>query len=425
MPEGYIYFRDMAAPALDRTGDRSAIRAPNALYGVLALFLIGALVVTAQRIGVPAENNFRIFRAAFHHLVAGQDLYAAYPGEHTDLYKYSPTFAFLFAPFAMLPVVPAYFVWQFVSIAAVVGGMHRQMTQREMTIALVIAWPSVVTDMQRAQTNTLCAGLMLIAWSCLERRAQLTAAISGAVGAFVKIFPLAAFAGLLMQPRKLRQFVLIALVMTLGVFLPLLVTSPASLLMQYQSWLRIETLDAVPVVYGQHGAGLYAGLMGGLHVWFGVDWPHWPVQLTGVLIVLAPIVMRRERWHEAHFRLQLIASILIFAVLFNHQSESPSYVIAMLGIAVWFATSERAAWRVALIVFAMLLVNGGSSGILSRDLYQRFYLAYLLKTVPLIPIWIVMQLELHGLLRNRRDDSEPGEADARNVAGREAVTHRG
>ena len=414
----------MAAPALDRLGETSAIRAPKALYGVLALFLVGAVVVTAQRIGVPAENNFRIFRAAFHHLVAGQDLYAAYPALHTDLYKYSPTFALLFAPFALLPAVPAYFVWQLVSILAVIVGMQRQMTHREMAVALVIAWPSVVTDMQRAQTNTLCAGLMLIAWSCFERREQLTATLSGAVGAFVKIFPLASFAGLLLYPRKIRQFALIAAVMAVGVVLPLLVTSPSSLLMQYQSWLRIETLDAVPVVYGLHGGGLYAGLMGGLHVWFGVDWPHWPVQLAGVLIVLAPIAVRRDRWNDAHFRLQLIASILIFAVLFNHQSESPSYVIAMLGVAVWFATSERAAWRVALIVFAMLFVNGGSSGILSRDLYQRFYLAYLLKTVPLIPIWIILQLELHGLMRNRRDDSELGEADPRDVVGREAVSYR-
>ena len=226
------------------------------------------------------------------------------------------------------------------------------------------------------------------------------------------------------RSRKVRQFALIALVMAIGAVVPLLVTAPASLLMQYQSWLRIETLDAVPVVYGLHGGGLYAGLMGGLHVWFGVDWPHWPVQLAGVLIVLAPIVFRRDRWSDAHFRLQLIASILIFAVLFNHQSESPSYVIAMLGIAVWFASSERALWRTALIVFAMLLVNGGSSGVLSRDLYQRVYLAYLLKTVPLIPIWIVIQLELHGLLRSRRDDSELGEADAPDVASREAIAHR-
>lgn len=415
----------MAAPALDRLSEPSAIRVPKALYGVLALFLTGAVVVTAQRIGVPAENNFRIFRAAFHHLAAGQDLYAAYPGEHADLYKYSPTFALLFAPFAMLPVVPAYFIWQVVSIAAVVVGVRHQLTQRELTVALVIAWPSVVTDMQRAQTNTLCAGLMLIAWSCFEKREQLGATVSGAVGAFVKIFPLAAFAGLLLHPRKVRQLALIALVMATGAMSPLLVTSPASLLMQYQSWLRIETLDAVPVVYGLHGGGLYAGLMGGLHVWFGIDWPHWPVQLGGVLIVLAPIAVRRDRWNDAHFRLQLIASILIFAVLFNHQSESPSYVIAMLGIAVWFASSEKAAWRTALIVFAMVLVNGGSSGILSRDLYQRFYLAYLLKTVPLIPIWIVIQLELHGLLPNRRDASELGEADARDVAGREAIAHRG
>ncbi len=413
----------MAAPALGRLDERTAIGAPKALYGVLALFVLGAAVVTAQRVGVPAENNFRIFRGAFHHLVAGRDLYAAYPAEHADLYKYSPTFALLFAPFALVPVVPAYFLWQIVSILAVVVGMRRQLTPREMTIALVIAWPSVVTDMQRAQTNTLCAGLMLIAWSCFECREQLTASISGAVGAFVKIFPLAAFAGLLLYPRKVRQFALIALVMAVGAVLPLLVTSPSSLLAQYQSWYRIETLDAVPVVYGLHGGGLYAGLMGGLHVWFGLNWPHWPVQLAGVLIVLAPIVMRRDQWQNAHFRLQLIASILVFAVLFNHQAESPSYVIAMLGIAVWFATSERAAWRVALIVFAMLFVNGGSSGILPRDLYQRFYLGYLLKTVPLVPIWIVMQLELYGVLRNRRDDSELGEADERDVASRQAVTN--
>lgn len=415
----------MSAPALDRLSPTSETRGPKALQGVFALFALGALIVTAQRVGVPAENNFRIFRAAFQHLVAGQDLYAAYPLEHADLYKYSPTFALLFAPFALLPVVPAYFAWQVVSIFAVIVGMHRQMTRRQMTVALLIAWPSVVTDMQRAQSNTLCAGMMLIAWSCFARREQLTASVSGAVGAFVKIFPLAAFAGVLLHPRKLRQLALIALVMAVGAGLPLLVTSPSSLVLQYESWVRIETLDTVPVVYGQHGAGLYAGLMGGLHVWLGVDWPHWPVQLAGVLIVLAPIAWRRDRWTDAQFRLQLIASILVFAVLFNHQAESPSYVIAMLGTAIWFATSERAAWRVALIVAAMLMVNGGSSGVLSRDLYHRVYLAYLLKTVPLIPIWIVMQLELHGLVRNRRDESELGEGDARDVAGRKAVAHRG
>src|SRR4051794_1450832 len=48
-------------------------------------------------------NNFLISRAAFEHLRAARDLYAAYPAEHADLFKYTPTFALLFAPFARLP----------------------------------------------------------------------------------------------------------------------------------------------------------------------------------------------------------------------------------------------------------------------------------------------------------------------------------
>jgi hypothetical protein len=32
-------------------------------------------------------NIFLIFRAAFHHLLAGRDLYARYPAEYGDLFK--------------------------------------------------------------------------------------------------------------------------------------------------------------------------------------------------------------------------------------------------------------------------------------------------------------------------------------------------
>ena len=49
------------------------------------------------------SGNFEIFRTASRHLLSGQDLYAEYPAEHTDRFKYSPTFALLFAPFAWLP----------------------------------------------------------------------------------------------------------------------------------------------------------------------------------------------------------------------------------------------------------------------------------------------------------------------------------
>ena len=212
--------------------------------------------------------------------------------------------------------------------------------------------------------------------------------------------------------------------MSTGALLPLLVTTPALLLMQYRSWLAIESDDALVLeAYGRDGAGLYAGLMGVLHVWFGLTWPHWPVQLFGLIVLLAPIALRRDLWTDVRFRTLLIASILVFCVLFNHQAESPTYVIAMVGMAIWFATHDRSAWRIARIVIAVLLVNVGSSGILPSAVYQMVYVAYLLKTVPLILIWCVMQLELLGLLGNT--DSEFGERDAADRAGAQSPQHSG
>ena len=79
---------------------------------LIALLWVGAIVVATVQQGVASQNNnFRIFRAATRHLFAGLDLYAAYPAEQFDFYKYSPTFALLFAPFAYVPFAPAMLLW--------------------------------------------------------------------------------------------------------------------------------------------------------------------------------------------------------------------------------------------------------------------------------------------------------------------------
>ncbi|HVT41267.1 MAG TPA: glycosyltransferase family 87 protein [Gemmatimonadaceae bacterium] len=379
---------------------------------LLALYALSAVGVALQRTLLSTENNFLIYRAAFRHLVAGQDLYAAYPAVHGDLFKYSPTFALLFAPFALLPLVPGYILWALCSAMAVPAGISRVLPPRQAGVALAIAWLGVVGDMQRAQSNALCAGLMLVGWACYEQRRQLVAAAAVAAGAFVKIFPLAALAGALMHPRRLRFAALFAMTMLVGIALPLLVTSPSALAMQYQSWHAIEALDTAPLSqYGTSGAGLYGGLMGLVRAWFGVQWPHWPVQLIGVVLLITPLILRRDRWGEPLFRVKAAASVLVFCVLFNHQAESPSYVIAMIGTAVWFASAGRTWWRVALMALAFVVVDVGSTDLMPRVWYREFYVAWMLKTVPLIPVWAVMQLELFGLVRdegvegNRRSET--------------------
>jgi hypothetical protein len=111
--------------------------------------------------------------------------------------------------------------------------------------------------------------------------------------------------------------------------------------------------------------------------------------------------VRWRHWERRHFRVLFLASMLVFCVLFNHQAESPSYSIAMIGMSLWFAVSERAGWRTALMVVAFAIVNLASSDLMPRALYKAYYVPYLLKTVPLIPLWIVMQCELLGVISNR------------------------
>ncbi len=402
-------WKEIAAPASPAVAKGRTVR------WLIALYVLSAIGVALQRTLVSHENNFLIFRAAFVHLSAGQDLYAAYPATHADFFKYSPTFALLFAPFALLPLVPGYVLWAVVCATAVCSGIVLLLPPRHAAIALAIAWLAVVGDLQRAQSNALCAGLMLLGWAAMEGGRQWPAAMTIVAGGFIKLFPVAALAGAIFHRRKVRFAIIVLCVIAIALALPLLVVSPDLLGAQYVSWRAIETHDVAPLArYGTGGADLYAGLMGQFRVWFGVQWPFWPTQLAGLVLLLAPLLRGPAAW-TIRFRTNFLASILVFSVLFNHQAESPSYSIAMIGVAVWFATSERAWWRTALMLFCLIVVNLASTDLLPRALYQAYYVKYLLKTIPLIPLWIVMQGELFGMIRNG-SDSERGESDQGNLS---------
>ncbi|HEX4628156.1 MAG TPA: glycosyltransferase 87 family protein, partial [Gemmatimonadales bacterium] len=77
----------------------------------LALYGVSAALVTVQQAVFGHNNNFSVFRSASLNLFAGRDLYAAHPEQHFVLYKYSPTFAVLFAPFAYLPFALGFLCW--------------------------------------------------------------------------------------------------------------------------------------------------------------------------------------------------------------------------------------------------------------------------------------------------------------------------
>src|SRR6266487_2403053 len=270
----------------------------RASRSIFALYLASAVFVTVQRGILSPSNNFKVFRAAAVNLLAHRDLYAAHPDQHFDFYKYSPTFALLFAPLAALPFAPALLIWSLLNSLLLWYAVRRLLPERQATLALAFVYLEVLFAMQYTQSNGLVTALILLAFLALEQGRQLRAALLIGLDAFIKIFPLGAAALALFHPRRWRFTLLFAAVGAGLALLPLVVIPPHELVAQYRSWLAIEVSDASRVNRGD-------SVMQYLHQWLGMNWPNWPLQLAGTLVLLAPIAVNRERWSDRAFRLRL------------------------------------------------------------------------------------------------------------------------
>ena len=387
---------------------------------LLALYVLTIVIVAVGKAygHRGPDNNFLVFRWSFLNLASGHDMYAAQPQHHTDLYKYSPSFALLFAPFALIPFALSLALWDGLNALMLFFAVERLLPSRQAAIALALIYLEALRSMQRSQSNGLVTALVILAFLAFERRRQLGAAFAIAIGAAVKIFPLAALALAIFYPRRWRFALLMVTAMLVVLALPLLVVSPAGLAAQYQSWRAVEAADALSVG-GGGGGGLYGGVMQQLRLIFGVSWPNWPVQLAGTVLLMSPLV-RWRNWDHFDFRLRFLCALLAYMVIFNHQSESPSFVIAVTGIAIWFVITPRTWWHTAVMVLTILIVSVSSTDITPRSWQQNFFVHYRLKTIPCALAWLTMMWEL---LTFRA--SERGEAHELNVAAAQTLPHAG
>ncbi|PYO98524.1 MAG: hypothetical protein DMD60_04030, partial [Gemmatimonadetes bacterium] len=128
----------------------------------------------------------------------------AHPEQHFDFYKYSPTFALLFAPLAYLPFALGFLCWSLLNGLLLWYALDRLLPARPATIALALLYLEVLLALQYGQSNALVAALMILAFVAFERRRPLGAALSITLGAAVKLFPLAALSLAAFYPRRIR-----------------------------------------------------------------------------------------------------------------------------------------------------------------------------------------------------------------------------
>jgi hypothetical protein len=332
-------------------------------------------------------NNYLIFKQSFFHLINHQDLYLLFPGEQWDLFKYSPTFALFFGLFAALPDWLGLMLWNLLNALVFYLGLKNlpNLSPKTTLALLLFCGIEMMTSLQSAQSNALIVGLILLTFSQLEKRQYLWATLFILLTVYIKIFGIVAYVIFIFYPKKERLIGYSLLWGLILLLLPLPVTGVGYLADLYKSWLRLLGED--------HTSSVGLSVLGWLQSWFGFPFSKNSVLLTGMALLVLPLIRVKAYQHYA-FRLNLLASVLVWIVIFNHKAESPTFVIAVAGVAIWGFYQQSNPWHWALFLFALVFTQLSPTDLFPAGVREHWVSPYVLKAVPCILIWAKINYEL-------------------------------
>lgn len=368
----------------------NALKGNKSNYILTALSLIIVALITSQNIylsdfGFETSmrsfyNNYLIFKNSSIHLLQNENLYVLYKQQQIDLFKYSPTFALFFTVFAFLPNWLGLFLWNTLN-ALVLYSLSKIPYSR--TKSFFWVWLFVIveftTNVSSSQSNGLMAGLIILAYVFLEKKNMLLATLMIVLSVYIKLFGIVAFAIFLFYPDKWKA-ALYSLMWTIILFLlPLIVVSPSDLIWQYQNWLDLLLVDKT--------VADSPSLSGWLDTWFNFKPKGSWIVLVGIIMYLAPLV-QFKKYGQDNFKKLILASTLIWVVLFNHKAESPTFIIAIAGVAIWFFSQPKSWINNTLLILALLLTELSPTDLFPPFIRQEYFIPYVVKVFPIILIWL-------------------------------------
>ncbi len=363
---------------------------------ILLIFALLAIAVSLQRY-LPAHtflgrfsyyNNFILFKSSLHHLIEAKDMYIAYENEGAwDLYKYSPTFAVLMFPYAFIPDLPGLILWNLTNVLLVYLAIKKlpYMNDRNKKIMLWFVLPELILCAQSVQSNAIIAALFVLTYTAFENKNVIAAAIFIGLATCIKPYAIIIAFIFLFYPYKFR-FVIASLFTALALIaLPLVLTSYSNLHQQYLSWFSMMSND-------------YSNSTGLSVMALVNDISRTPIDkniviLIGTILTFSTAIFYKK-YEDSNFRVLFVSLLMIWVVIFNHKSESPTFIIPVIGVALWFFSRKVTTLNFILLMLVLVFCQLSSSDIFPAFIRHEIFNKIHIKVIPCFLVWIVVLVKM-------------------------------
>ena len=367
---------------------------------ILVIWVVMCLVVAATK-SYNSDGNYRIFIGVWYHTIAELPLFDHYPAEYDDMNHYGPFFALVIAPFAWMQRYVGMFCWMtFLSLFLYVAVRRSDLSKYQQLFVYWFCTHELLNALFLQQYNVAIAAGVLLTFTMIERRHDFWAAFFIMLGTMIKLYGIVGLAFLFFsknKPRLLLSCLFWGAVMFVA---PMAVASPEYIIQQYYEWyvaLVEKNQDNINVL-----AGNMADLSTNISLLGMVRRTTQIVTYSDLWLIIPGLIafglpyLRVGQYRNVAFRQTLLASVLMFTVLFSTGSESSGYIIALVGVVVWYTAApwQRSRWDVGLMVFAFVLTSLSPSDLFPAYLRREWVQPYALKALPVTLIWLKLCYEM-------------------------------
>jgi hypothetical protein len=357
------------------------------LHLVELCYLLVLLAIPLQKYLHNHYNNFTIFRYSAHHFFGGSNMYIEYPKEYYDVFLYNPTFPVFFAPFAYLPVFAGIFTW--VAFTLFIFYLSIKLLPFNLNQRLFIfgfTFLELVTSAANLQSNPLVTAFILLTFIYLEKEDPLKAGAFPGLGFIIKGYGIISGALIFARRSGFKYYLWAFIWIIVLVLLPLIHYSPSGIVTLYKQW--------GDSLFHEHTINKGISVMGMISSVFGIQNDLNFVQVTAIIFVLITMFFIFFRKNYMQVKAIFLSYLMIFVVIFNHDAESATYLIASTGAAIWYVNSPRRWFDTTIVIITFIFTVLSPSDLFPAYLRRTLVVPYCLKALGPFLIWLRIQYSI-------------------------------